>query len=183
MELSRAWVVACVVGIGIATVLSAACTSGSTMTKVSWDLRSAHDRAAVGWQGSSPGFSVPDADATILLPGERTFRAQGVSLDLTARGAQVTILAIMYPPSTIDAGYALAKRVAVEWGLRTDLLENWHQEVLANRQAGKRDSDESFNVGMAGPSLAPSGPTPFARVLQSFDPERPFRLDLEFQWV
>jgi hypothetical protein len=176
MELSRLGIVALL----LATM---GCTMGQTTNRVSWDLSHGHARSAVGWQGGGPGYAVPDADATILLPGRRTLRAQGVDLNLTAQGDQVEIVAVMYPKTTVDSGVAQARRIAKDWNLRTDLLESWYQEVLAGRQRGRKDSDESFNVGMAGAPLAPGGPTLYARVIHSFDPELPFRLDLELQWV
>jgi hypothetical protein len=46
--------------------------------------------------------------------------------------------------------------------------------------AGPRAEDV---VVMAGSPLAPGGPTPYAKTLDSLDAQHPFLLDLEFQWV
>ncbi|HSR25304.1 MAG TPA: hypothetical protein VLW53_17245 [Candidatus Eisenbacteria bacterium] len=151
---------------------------------VHWDLRQGHAKTAVGWPAEADDvYEVDRADLTLDLPGGRRFQARGVSLRLFAAGDQVQVVAVMYPKTTLDDGYRQARSLSQEWQLRTDDLERWRQEVVAGRARGVRDADERAFVVMAGSLLAPGGPTPYAKTLDSQDAERPFLLDLEFQWV
>jgi len=109
--------------------------------------------------------------------------AVGLNVNLLAQGDQVLIVAFKYPKTTLDDGYRQAKSVSEQWQLRTDELERWRQTVLSGRTRGVKDGDEPTFVVMAGSPLAPGGPTPYAKTLDSFDDQRPFQLDFELQWV
>lgn len=163
-------------------LLTTGCAMDQTRT-ITWDLRTTHAASAIGWTDGSPARSENGVDATVQLPGGHTLHASGVNLNLTASGGQITTLAVFYPRQTVDAGYTRARQVAAAWDLDTNALDTWYTAVVAARLQGKKDADESFNVGMAGAPLAPGGPTPFAHVISSFDPGQPFLLDLEFQWT
>lgn len=160
------------------------CTMQSNPRTLHWDLRQGHAKTTVGWPpGAADVYEVDRANVTLDLPGDRRFEAQGVALRLFSDGDQVQIIAVMYPKTTLDDGYRQAKSVSQQWGLRTEELERWHQEVVSGRARGVKDRDERSFVVMAGSPLASGGPTPYAKTLDSMDAERPFLLDLEFQWV
>jgi hypothetical protein len=151
--------------------------------RVAWDLSQIHSRSAVAWPAGRSVYDVGTADATIQLPGGRTFRGSGVRIKLWPDGDQIQVLQILYPQTTIDDGYRRAKALAAEWHLRTDEIDSWYQEVQAGRRRGVKDVNERFSVLMAGQPLAPDGPIPYGKLLDSFDLERPLQLDLEFQWI
>jgi hypothetical protein len=156
----------------------------SSSKTVRWDLRQGRARSAVGWPaGAGDVYEIERADASIELPGGRTFEGRGVRLRLFGDGDQVQVISVMYPKTTLDDGYRLAMSVSHQWQLRMDGLEQWHQQVVAGRARGVKDSDEPSYVVMAGSPLAPGGPTPCAKTLDSLDAQLPFLLDLEFQWV
>ena len=160
------------------------CVMQSNPKTLHWDLRQTHARSAVGWPGDAGDvYDVQDADVTIDLPAGRRFEARGVDVHLLAQGDQVLIVAFKYPKTTLDDGYRQAKSVSEQWQLRTDELERWRQTVLSGRTRGVKDGDEPTFVVMAGSPLAPGGPTPYAKTLDSFDDQRPFQLDFELQWV
>jgi hypothetical protein len=172
----------------LAAVLLAFATMGcmmqSTTRTVHWDLSESHAKTAFGWpSGAGDVYEIDQADATVRLPGDRTFEGSGVKLKVLAEGDQAQILAVMYPKTTLDDGYRQAQDLAKRWGLKTDGLETWHQQVIAGRARGVKDRDEPFYTTMAGSPLAPGGPTPFVQLLDSFDDQRPLVLDLEFQWM
>ena len=160
------------------------CVRQSSPKTIHWDLRQGHARSAVGWPAAAGDvYDVDNANVTIDLPGGHTFRGDGVHVHLFANGDQILILGVTYPKTTLDDGYRQALSVSRQWQLRTDGLEQWRQDVAAGRARGVRDADERTFVVMAGSPLGPSGPTPYAKTLDSFDVGRPFLLDLEFQWV
>ena len=160
------------------------CVMQSNPKTVHWDLRHGHARSAVGWPSDADDvYEVDRADVTLDLPGGRRFQAQGVMLRLFSAGDQVQVIAVTYPKTTLDDGYRQARSLSQQWQLRTDDLERWRQEVVAGRARGVKDADERAFVVMAGSPLAPGGPTPYAKTLDSLDAQRPFLLDLEFQWV
>ena len=160
------------------------CMMQSSPTTIHWDLRQGHGRSAVGWPaGAGDVYDIDNANVTIDLPAGHTFRGDGVNVHLFASGDQILILGIKYPKTTLDDGYKQAVSVSRQWQLRTDELEVWHREVVAGRARGVKDSDERAFVVMAGSPLGPDGPTPYAKTLDSLDENRPFLLDLEFQWL
>lgn len=171
--------------IGILLLVTMGCAMGQQQqrTKVEWDLSKTHAKSAVGWPSGRSVYDAGVVDATIHLPGGRTFKGTGVHVRVWPDGDQVQILQVLYPQTTIDDGYKKAKALAGDWHLRTDEVDSWYQEVQAGRRRGVKDTSERFSVMMAGQPLAPDGPIPFGKVLDSFDQERPFLLDLEFQWV
>jgi hypothetical protein len=165
-------------------LLAVGCMMQSSSNTLHWDLRQGHAKSAVGWPaGADDVYDIDRADVTLDLPGGHTFRARGVQLHLFGAGDQILILAVIYPKTTLDDGYRLALDVSRQWRLRTDDLEQWRHDVVAGRAHGVRDSNERAYVVMAGSPLAPGGPTPYAKTLDSFDEQRPFLLDFEFQWI
>ncbi len=172
------------VATALLVLVTMGCMMPSSPKTVHWDLRQGHARSAVGWPADAGDvLDVDGADVTIDLPGGRTFEARGVGLHLLSQGDQVLLIAVRYPKTTLDDGYRQARSLAQHWQLRTDQLVRWHQQVIAGRARGVRDADEPFYVVMAGSPLAPGGPTPYAKTLDSFDDQRPLVLDLEFQWT
>jgi len=160
------------------------CVMQSNAKTFHWDLRQGHARSAVSWPaGAGDVYDVQDANLTIDLPAGRRFEAEGVDVHLLGVGDQILTLAVKYPKTTLDDGYRQAKAVSEQWQLRTDALERWHQTVLAGRSRGVKDADEPAFVVMAGTPLAPGGPTPYAKTLDSYDDQRPFVLDFELQWT
>jgi hypothetical protein len=160
------------------------CMMQSNPKTLHWDLRQGHARSAVGWPADAGDvYDVQGADVTIDLPAGRRFEAHGVDVHLLGVGDQISILAVKYPKTTLDDGYKQAKGVSEQWQLRTDALERWRQTVLSGRSRGVKDADEPAFVVMAGTPIAPGGPTPYAKTLDSFDAQRPFVLDFELQWV
>jgi hypothetical protein len=168
--------------VGAVVAATAACGAGTPTVR--WDLRTGHATSAIpGWPAGSVAYEVDDVDLTILLPGDRSFDGRGVTARLQARDGRLSVISITYPPTTIDAGVPEARALARQWGLRTDQLEAWYRVVRENRQRGVADGDETFPVSMAGQPLSPQGPTVWGYVLDSFQPDKPFLLDLEFQWT
>jgi hypothetical protein len=160
------------------------CVMQSNAKTFHWDLRMGHARSAVAWPADAGDvYDVQGANLTIDLPAGRRFEAEGVDVHLLGAGDQILTLAVKYPKTTLDDGYRQAKTVSEQWRLRTDGLERWRQAVLAGRSRGVRDADEPAFVVMAGTPLAPGGPTPYAKTLDSFDDQRPFVLDFELQWT
>jgi hypothetical protein len=170
---------------GILLLMTMGCAMGQQpqATRVAWDLTRTHARSAVGWPAGRSVYDVGTVDATIQLPGGRTFRGSGVRIRVWPDGDQIQILQVLYPQATIDDGYRRAKALAAEWHLRTDQVDSWYQEVQNGRRQGVKDVNERFSVLMAGQPLAPGGPIPSAGMLDSFDLEQPLLVDLEFQWV
>lgn len=160
------------------------CAMQSNPKTLHWDLRQGHARSAVGWPADAGDvYDVAGADLTIDLPAGRRFEARGVDVHLLGAGDQILTLAVKYPKTTLDDGYRHARSVSEQWQLRTDELERWRQTVLAGRARGVKDADEPTFVVMAGTPIAPGGPTPYAKTLDSFDEKLPFVLDFELQWV
>jgi hypothetical protein len=160
------------------------CVMQSSTKSVRWDLSESHAKTAVGWpSGDDAVYEIERADASIRLPGDHTVEGRGVKLRLFSDGDQVQILAIMYPKTSLDDGYRQARDLASQWHLRTDDLEAWHREVIDGRARGVKDANERFYAVMAGSPLAAGGPTPYAKLLDSFDDQKPVVLDFEFQWV
>lgn len=169
---------------GILLLTTVGCVMGPQQTTtVDWDLTQGHARSAVHWPGDRLVYEVANADATIRLPAGHTFRGRGVKLRVYREGDLIQVLQVLYPQTTIDDGYAKARALAGDWQLRTDQVDAWYREVQAGRQRGVKDTNQRFPVIMAGQPLAAGGPTPFGKVLDSFDVDRPFQLDLEFQWT
>lgn len=164
-------------------IMGCAMNGQQPATKVDWDLTQSHAKAAIHWPDDSNAYEVRNADATIRLPGGRTYRGQGVHIIVAATGGQIDILDIELLRTTIDDGYPRARALARQWNLRTDLIESWYKDVQAGRARGVKDQNERFPVYMAGDPLAPGGPIPFGKVLFSFDDAQPFLLDLQFQWT
>lgn len=172
-------VAACLLGL-----VMMGCMMQSNVKTFHWDLRQTHARSAVSWPADAGEvYDVQGADVTIDLPAGRRFEAQGVDVHLLGQGDQILTLAVKYPKTTLDDGYAQAKTVSALWHLRTDDLDRWRQTVLAGRARGVKDADEPAFVVMAGSPIAPGGPTPYAKTLDSYDDQRPFILDFELQWV
>jgi hypothetical protein len=167
---------------GLAAVLATtACMIG--MQKISWDLRQGHAKSAVQWTDASSAHEVANVDATIRLPGERTFQGREVTLRLFGQGDQIQVLAILFPKTTLDDGYRQAMDLSREWHLNTTSLDSWYHDVQDGRKRGVRDPDVKFYAAMSGPPLSPAGPTPSANVLDSYDDQKPFLLDFELQWA
>jgi hypothetical protein len=171
--------------VGVLLYMTMGCAMGQQQqpARVAWDLSQTHARSAVGWPAGRSVYDVGATDATIQLPGGRTFRGSGVQIKVWPDGDQIQVLQILYPQTTIDDGYRRAKALAAEWRLQTDEVDSWYQEVKAGRQRGVKDVNERFSVLMAGQPLAAGGPIPYGKLLDSFDLEQPLQLDLEFQWV
>jgi hypothetical protein len=171
--------------VGIVLLLIMGCAMGQQQqqAKIVWNLTGTHAKSAIGWPAGRSVLDVGTTDATIQLPGGRTFRGSGVKIHVWPDGDQIQVLQILYPQTTIDDGYRRAKALAREWKLRTDEVDSWYREVQAGRQRGVKDTNERFSVLMAGQPLAPGDPIPVGKVLDSFDVDQPFLLDLEFQWV
>jgi len=167
---------------GLLLVAAVGCVMGQAPTRVAWDLRHGHTKQAVQWSGPTSAREVANADATILLPGDRTFEGQGVTIRMFSSGDQLQVLAIQYPKTTLDDGYRQARQLSQRWRLQTGDLDRWYQDVQAGRKQGVKDSKVRFDASMSGQPLGPDGPTPVANVLDSFDDAKPFLLDLEFQW-
>jgi hypothetical protein len=158
------------------------CMMGQT-TQVRWDLRHSHTKKDVQWTDSVSATEVSSADLTILLPGDHTFVGKNVKARMMAEGDQVQILSIFYAPETLDDGYKRARQLAQDWGLGISPLDSWYQEVQAARKQGKRDRDAPLPIAVGGKPLSPDGPTPYARILYSFDQQKPALVNFELQWV
>jgi hypothetical protein len=169
---------------GTALLLLAAvgCMMGQT-TQVRWDLRHSHTKKDVEWTNSLSAREVADVDLTLLLPGGRTFNGQQVTARMSSDGDQVQVLSVFYPPATLDEGYQHARELAREWRLNASSLDAWYQDVQAGRKQGRRDRDAPFPVSLTGQPLGPDGPTPYARIVYSFDQQRAALLDFELQWA
>lgn len=169
-------------------LLACAILAGCAMNgsgSVTWDLRQSHTKADVGWKDSLTSTEIDKPmDLKILLPGGRTFAAHVVTVDFYApSGGDLQTLGVLFAPTSLDEGYAQAKKVSKEWGLNTSGLEAWHQQVQQGRKQGLPDSQEPFFVTMVGSALDAGGPTPTAKILASTDDSRPFQLSFELQWV
>ncbi|HEY7202624.1 MAG TPA: hypothetical protein VIC57_20550 [Candidatus Dormibacteraeota bacterium] len=166
-----------------ALVAAAGCMMGQAPHKVSWDLRHGHPKSAVQWASRSDAYQVANVDATILLPGDRTFKGSDVTVRMFGQGDQVQVLGILFPKTTLDDGYRQAKELSREWHLNTSALDSWYQGVQDGRKRGVKDANVRYDAAMSGPALSADGPTPSANVLQSYNDEKPFLLDFELQWV
>lgn len=177
-ELVRTWVLG-----GAALLLATVgCMMGQT-TQVRWDLQHSHTKQDVHWTNSLSAHEVTDVDLTLLLPGGHTFNGRHVTVRMSSDGDQVQILSVFYSPATLDEGYQHAKQLARDWQFNASSLDSWYQQVQAGRQQGKRDRDAPFPVALTGRPLSSSGPTPYARIVYSFDEQHPALLDFELQWV
>src|SRR5215470_14990265 len=123
-------------------VVGAACVmGGQSIPHVTWNLRQSHTKADVGWKDSLDATSTSEtADVTILLPGDRSLSVRAVREDFQASGDDLESVAVLYPPTSDDAGYQEARSVARQWGLSTDALDEWHQEIVRARQQGVPES-------------------------------------------
>jgi hypothetical protein len=157
------------------------CMTG--MQKIDWDLRQGHAKSAVQWTDASSAREVANVEATIKLPGERTFQGRDVTLRLFGQGDQIQVLAILFPKATLDDGYKQARDLSRQWHLNTTSLDSWYQEVQDGRKRGVRDANVRFYAAMSGQPLSSAGPTPSANVLDSYDEQKPFLLDFELQWA
>ncbi len=157
------------------------CMMGQT-TQVRWDLSHGHTKKDVHWTDAQSAHEVADVDLTVQLPGGRTFTGKDVTVRMASAGEQVQLLAVFFPAASLDDAYRHAKELARDWGLSSGSLDAWYQDVLAARRQGTRDRDARFPVAMSGKPLAPEGPTPYAKIVNSFDQEKPGLLDFELQW-
>jgi hypothetical protein len=177
-EVVRRWMLA-----GAALLLATVgCMMGQT-TQVHWDLRHSHTKKDVQWTNAQTAQEVAHVDVTLLLPPDRSFIGQDVTVRMSAQGEQVQILSVFYVPTSLDDGYQHAKRLAHDWQLDATSLDAWYQEVQSGRKQGVRDRDAHFPVALTGKPLGPGGPTPYARIVYSFDEQNPALLDFELQWV
>jgi hypothetical protein len=168
-----------------AIVVAGCMMGGQSVPHVTWNLRQSHTKSDVGWKDSLDATSVSQTvDVTILLPAERSLSMRAVREDFQASGNDLQSVAVLYAPTSNDDGYQQAKDVARSWGLGTAGLDEWHQQVVQARQHGSPESQVPSYPQMVGTPLGgPSGPTPVATVLNSYDDAKPFQLRLEFQWV
>ena len=158
------------------------CMMGQS-TQVRWDLQHSHTKKDVHWTDSLTATEVAHVDLTLLLPGGYTFNGKNVTVRMKSDGDQVEILSIFYSPASLDDGYKRAKQLAHDWQLGISPLDSWFHDVQVARKQGKRDRDASFPIAVAGKPLSPDGPTPYARILYSFDQQMPALVNFELQWV
>ena len=134
-----------------------------------WDLRGGRAMPPAGrWEVCG--------EVTILLPGGRVFSGRDVTVRAFGAEDEIETLEILFPRTTLDAGYRRAVQLGREWLLDTRSLDAWY------RAARGQGGGVRYYVGMPGSPLAPGGPTPAASVLDSFDDREPFLLELEFRW-
>jgi hypothetical protein len=169
-------------GAALLLLATVGCMMGQT-TQVRWDLRNSHTKTDVDWTNSQSAREVTNVDLTILLPGGRTFNGTHVTARMSSDGDQVQVLSVFYPPTTLDDGYRRAKQLAHDWQLDASSLDTWYQDVQAERKQGTRDRDAPFPVSLTGKPLSSGGPTPYARIVYSFDEQKPALLAFELQWV
>src|SRR5438874_184659 len=79
-----------VTAIGVVLLTALACASGPQQrARVDWNLAHGHARSAVGWPAGRAVYDVGVVDATIRLPGGRTFHDDGVHVSLWPEGDQI----------------------------------------------------------------------------------------------
>jgi hypothetical protein len=168
-------------------VLLVALVAAGCMTqpaqKVNLDVRGGHSKAALHWTDSSTAHETPNVDVTIQLPSGRTFSAQNVTLHLFGQGDKVQLIAVMYPKASLDDVYRQARQVSHDWQLPTGGLDGWYQDVQNGRKSGVKDSSVELNVGTTGSPIGTGGPTPYVKILPSYDDGSPALLDFELQWA
>lgn len=169
-------------GTALLLLVMVGCMMGQT-TQVRWDLRQSHTKKDVQWTDALTAREVANVDLTVQLPGGRTFSGRDVTVDMSSVGEQIDVMAIFFQPATLDDAYTHARQLARDWQLNASSLDAWYQDVQAARKQGAKDRNAQFPVSLSGRPLVAGGPTPYARIVYSFDQAKPGRLGFELQWV
>jgi hypothetical protein len=161
------------------------CSIFPSRQHITWDLRTSHAKAGVPFQHDLSAGEIEHIDATVLVAGAPELKAQDVALGYSSirGGNQLDQAFVQYQPETMDSGYQHTKSILQQWGVTTGKLESWYRELKDQRRQGKPDKEGPFFAIIGYKQLTPGGAAFFANVLDSFNDQKPFLLDLEFQWT
>lgn len=168
-------------------VLATACNGDGEARVIDWDLSSSHTAADVGWAGGLDTREIsPVSSLRISLPEGRVLRAGDEVHDVTLErdGDLVRLIMVDFEKSTTEDAYRRAVRLAEEWGLRRDKLDEWVAKRRAQRAQGEEDlSLRGGATAPPGTTIGPGGPAVSVEIRYSFDDAKPSIVSLELVWA
>jgi hypothetical protein len=160
---------------------------------IDWDLSGSHTVDDVDWP--RPDLSAvqltPVESVRIRFPGSKIFQAGEEVHDVTVgrelvsedgMSDQVANIQVDFHPLATDEAYLLATRLAREWRLPRDPLDDWHQARVDGRESGQEDLTSTTHTVDPKQFLEPQGPQPFLQIRYSFNDQRPSIVSLQFSW-
>lgn len=149
-----------------------------------WDLSQGHTTDRVEWPNELSAFAFEDgALVRLTLPEGRVYEERVDKVAGRRVGATIVDLTLIYPAMSTEDAYKLARRLGREWEMDLTNIDRWYERRMAQRRAGDEDlSDTAFTGTPHSDPIGAGGPRPAIEVLNSFNDERPVRVNLVFVW-
>jgi hypothetical protein len=160
--------------------------SRSVPKELDWDLSRGHTTRDVKWPTDTTAFALEGGVRVKLrLPENKVLEDQVRTVMSRREEEVIRSLDLSYAATTTDEAYQLAMRLGREWEIDMHNIEAWYQRRLGQRRQGTEDpSDTAFTgTSHSRPLGGPGGPAPYIEVHNSFNKDRPVRVNLGFIWT
>ncbi|WBP87374.1 hypothetical protein [Kitasatospora cathayae] len=171
-----------------AGLLVTGCSLVDRTRSVHWDLRNSHRGADLGVKlNPHSGHDFNDlGPLDIDLPGGQRFHADKMFLVVAAThddAENIDELLCWYPEMPLETAYKKALELARQFHLKTDGIEDFHQNVLDDLAKGDRARLGSEEGGTDAPLLTPDGPLVGVSLrYETVNNGQPVTIKISFAW-